>query len=101
MLIGTPIEPRNYKRSFDAALKLAGLGHMRIHGMRHTSAPLLLAQGVSPKMISEILGHARVGITLNVYSHLYEPMRQDAAAKMDEMLRDVELRDSLPTQSSS
>ncbi len=84
--IGTPIEPRNYKRSFDAALKRAGLDHMRIHDMRHTSASLLLAQGVSPKVISEILGHARVGITLDIYSHLYEPMRQEAAAKMDSML---------------
>jgi len=73
--VGTPIEPRNYKRSFDAALKRSGLDHMRIHDMRHTAASLLLAQGVSPKMISEILGHARVGITLDIYSHLYEPMR--------------------------
>ncbi|HKP53208.1 MAG TPA: site-specific integrase [Chloroflexia bacterium] len=84
--IGTPIEPRNYKRSFDMALKHAGLDHMRIHDMRHTAASLLLAQDVSPKMISEILGHARVGITLDIYSHLYAPMRQDAAHKMDEVL---------------
>lgn len=84
--LGTPIEPRNYKRSFDAALKRAGLEHIRIHDMRHTAASLLLAQSVSPKVISEILGHARVGITLDIYSHLYEPMCQEAAAKMDELL---------------
>ena len=56
--IGTPIDPRNYKRAFDRALERAGLAHMRIHDLRHTAASLLLAQGVSPKMISEILGHA-------------------------------------------
>lgn len=84
--IGTPIEPRNYKRSFDKALERAGLDHMRIHDMRHTAASLLLAQGVPAKVISEILGHARVGITLDIYSHLYEPARQEAAAKMDQLL---------------
>jgi integrase len=81
--VGTPIEPRNYKRAFDSALEKAGLEHMRIHDMRHTAASLLLAQGVPPKVISEILGHARVSITLDIYSHLYEPMRKEAAEKMD------------------
>jgi integrase len=46
----------------------------------------MLAQGISPKVISEILGHARVSITLDIYSHLYEPARQEAAAKMDALL---------------
>ena len=84
--VGTPVDPRNYKRALDRALQRAGLAHIRIHDMRHTAASIMLAQNISPKVISEILGHARVGITLDVYSHLYEPMRQEAAAKMDQVL---------------
>jgi integrase len=84
--LGTPIDPRNYKRALDRALHRAGLHHIRIHDMRHTAASLMLSQNISPKVISEVLGHARVGITLDIYSHLYEPMRQEAAARMDEAL---------------
>jgi integrase len=47
---------------------------------------------VSPKVISEILGHARVSSTLDTYSQLYEPMRKEAAEKMDALL------DSRPEQ---
>lgn len=84
--IGTPYEPNNIRRHFLRMLKRAGLEPMRVHDLRHTAASLMLAQGIPPKVISEILGHARISITLDTYSHLMDPMRREAADKMDELL---------------
>lgn len=85
--VGTHLEPRSFKRNLDRALQKAGLEHIRIHDLRHTAASLMLAQGVSPKMVSEILGHSRVGITFDTYVHIYDAMRQEAADMMDLVLK--------------
>jgi integrase len=62
------------------------IDHMRIHDLRHTAAVLMIAQKIEPKMISEILGHSRIGITMDLYGHLFDPMRREAADRMDDML---------------
>lgn len=86
--IGTPMEPSNFRRAFQKLLARAGIEHMRIHDMRHTAASLMIAQKIEPKMISEILGHSRTGITMDLYGHLFEPMRREAADRMDDILGD-------------
>jgi integrase len=48
---------------------------------------LLLARNVNPKIVSEMLGHASVGITLDTYFHLLPNMQQDAAKAMEDVLR--------------
>jgi integrase len=53
--------------------------HVRVHDLRHTYATLALEAGVHPKVVSERLGHANIGITLNLYSHVSEGMDRDAA----------------------
>jgi len=45
----------------------------------------MLQQGVHPKIVSERLGHASVGITLDIYSHVLPSMQQDAAQAFDEL----------------
>ena len=86
--VGRPIDARNLVRSsFLPALKRAGLSPMRFHDLRHTAATLMLSRGVHPKIVAETLGHARVGITLDVYSHVTPTMQREAAAVMDEVLR--------------
>ena len=60
---------------------------MRTMNLRHTCATLLLARNVNPKIVSEMLGHASVGITLDTYSHLLPNMQQDAAKAMEDVLR--------------
>jgi integrase len=47
----------------------------RFHDLRHTCATLLLTKGVHPKIVSEMLGHSSVSITLDIYSHLVLPVR--------------------------
>lgn len=86
-LTGGPFDPRRLNRVFDVALGHAGLPHFRFHDLRHSAATLLLAGGVSVKVISEMLGHANTSITLDVYSHSLDTMRQEAADHMDTLLK--------------
>ena len=63
------------------------LPQLRFHDLRHAHATHLLASGVHPKVASERLGHSRVGITLDLYSHVMPGMQEDAVAKVDAALR--------------
>lgn len=67
-------------------LKSAGLPAIHFHDLRHTAATLLLGQGVNPKRVSEMLGHTKIGITLDIYSHVLPDMQQKAAAAMEAAL---------------
>ncbi len=77
---GTPVSPAgNVHRSFGAIVKHAGLRPIRVHDLRHTHATILLLAGVPAKIVSERLGHASVGITLDIYSHVLPDMQDEAA----------------------
>jgi integrase len=67
------INPSNLRcRSFARLLKRAGLpSNTRFHDLRHTCATLLLSRNVNPKIVSEMLGHANIAITLDTYSHVF------------------------------
>ena len=60
---------------------------VRFHDLRHTHASQLLRAGISPKVVSERLGHSTIGITLDVYSHVLPGMQEEAAAKVKAPLR--------------
>ena len=64
----------------------AKLPHLRIYDLRHTAATLLLAGGVHIKVVSEMLGHATVMLTLDTYSHVLEGMQAESAATMARLL---------------
>jgi integrase len=68
-------------------LKRAGVPLVRPHDARHTCATLMLGQGVHPKPVSEMLGHATVAITLDLYSHATPAMHREAARALDAVLR--------------
>lgn len=70
-------------RDFPALLQRAGLPRIRWHDLRHTCATLLLRQNVSPKVVSELLGHSTVTMTLDRYSHVLPDMQQAAIEAMD------------------
>jgi hypothetical protein len=59
---------------------------------------LALAAGVSPKIISEQLGHASVAFTLDVYSHVLPHMQDAAAEKVQALLEDPSKTDAMPRQ---
>ena len=73
-------------RTFRPLLQQAGLPKIRFHDLRHSAATLMLSQGVHPKIASEMLGHATVAITLDLYSHVTETMQRDVASAMDRLL---------------
>ncbi len=73
-------------RMFHRHLDAAGLPQRRFHDLRHSCATLLLVQGVSPRVVMEVLGHSEVGMTLNTYSHVIPQLRQEAADRMNEIL---------------
>jgi integrase len=74
-------------KDFRRLLTKAGLSRIRFHDPRHTAATLMLSRGVHPKVASEMLGHATVGITLDLYSHVTDTMQRGAAATLDDVLR--------------
>ena len=74
---------------FQKAVKRAGLPKMRFHDQRHTCATLLLAQGVHPRLVMEILGHSQIAVTMNTYSHVIPAMKQDVADQIDQILTPV------------
>ena len=63
------IEPRTYRRYFKKCLDKAKIGQINFHGLRHTFATNCIKLGVDYKTVSELLGHANVNITLNLYVH--------------------------------
>ena len=60
---------------------------MRFHDLRHSAATLLLQEGVHPKIVSEMLGHTRIGTTLDLYSHVTPTMQQQATMAMETIFR--------------
>jgi integrase len=84
---GRPIEPILLHRDYKALLKKAGLPTtLRFHDLRHSAASLLLAQGVHPRAIMELLGHSSISVTMNVYGHVVPAMMRDVAERMDALL---------------
>jgi integrase len=63
-------------------VKDAGLPRIRFHDLRHTHATHALQEGVHPKVVSERLGHASVGIALDTYSHAISALQEEAATKV-------------------
>ena len=84
--IGTPIDDRKILKEFDALVAAAKLPKQRFHDLRHACVSLLGAQGVPLKVIAEILGHSDIRLTQNVYQHVYQEAKRDAAEKMDKLL---------------
>lgn len=81
---GAAIDATKFLRnSFVPLLKAAGLPAMRFHDLRHTAATLLLGRGIHPKIVSEMLGHSQIAITLDLYSHVTPTMQREATAAMD------------------
>jgi integrase len=80
---GWPADEFVFDRGDGARL---GLPPIRLHDLHHTSATLMLATGVHLKVAQERLGHARVAVTLDIYSNVTASMQRQAAAPLGEML---------------
>lgn len=97
---GKPLEQANlYARNFRRTMAEAKLGEWQeavagknprrflvafsMYSLRHTAATLLLKKGIHVKVVSEMLGHSKVSLTLDTYSHVLPGMQSGAAEAMD------------------
>ncbi len=80
---GEPLSPTNETKRFQRAVPAAALPAIRFHDLRHTAATILLAKCVHVKLVSEMLGHSTIVLTLDTYSHVIPAMHGDAAVTMD------------------
>lgn len=83
---GRPMDPHYISEQFPKVLKQHNLPVIRFHDLRHTHATLLLSLGISPKIISERLGHSTVAFTLDTYSHVNIKMQKDEMSKAKNFL---------------
>jgi integrase len=106
--IGTPVDQRNLLRDYYAITrpkpKKEGekprqllFPPIRFHDLRHSAATLLLAQGVSPRYITELLGHSQVSFTMQTYAHVLPEVQKQVATKMDEILKRKPVATSVAT----
>ena len=85
---GRPLDGTSIlRRSFYPLLNRGGLPRIRFHDLRHTAATLLLVQGVHPKIVQDLLGHSTINLTMDVYSHVLPNLQEEAATKMEALLR--------------
>ena len=87
---GAPLLPNTVTHAFAKIARRAGLEGFTFHSLRHTHASIMLQQGVSSKTVAERLGHSTVVITLDTYSHLTPGVKEDAADRFEEALRQAE-----------
>lgn len=73
---GNHIQETNLRKKFKKVLAQAQLPNIRFHDLRHSAATILLAMGVHPKIVQEILGHSNIAITLDMYSHVIPTMHE-------------------------
>jgi len=83
---GAPLDPSTVTHVFHKVAHKAGLGGLRLYDLRHSYASIMLGAGVNVKAISQSMGHANIGITLDTYSHLLPGMGRIAAERFDKLL---------------
>jgi integrase len=83
---GTPLIPDQITQDFASIVKRFDLPHLTFHGLRHAFATLALKQNIHPKIVSEALGHSKIGITMNLYSHVIPDMQDELADAVADVL---------------
>ncbi|MCL6443154.1 MAG: tyrosine-type recombinase/integrase [Alicyclobacillus sp.] len=85
---GGPVDSRNLiQRHFKPLLERAGIpSEVRLYDLRHSTATLLLALNVHPKIVQEMLGHSDIKLTMDTYTHVLPSLQQTAAAKLADLL---------------
>jgi integrase len=89
---GDHYHPQALSRQLAAYTAELGLPRLTAHGLRHTSATLMLASGVPPKVAAERLGHADPSLFIRLYSHVTPTMQREAAERIGALLFGSEQR---------
>ncbi len=84
--LGTPLEGRNITRTLHRVLKEAGIEQLGVHALRHTFATRAMEAGMDLRTLSEILGHANITLTLQLYAHSTTESKRNAMKSMEVFL---------------
>jgi integrase len=85
--VGSPLNRHNLsRRSFKPLLRRAGVPDIPFHALRHSFASLMLRSREHPKVVQEMMGHSRINVTLDLYSHMVPDMQKEAVNRLGEML---------------
>ena len=87
---GTPVEPRNFDRSFDRRIVKADVPRITRHSTRKTCGSLLAALDVHPRVAMQILRHSRVSITMEIYTEVPSAATREALRKLGQWLEDTQ-----------
>ena len=79
---GRPIEPRNLVRSFRRICEANNVRLIKVHHIRHTVASLLKALHVPARDAQVILGHSRLAVTLEIYTHSDDEAQLEALTRL-------------------
>ena len=82
---GTMVSPDLVEKTCRRAAKAAGIPAFHFHLLRHTYTTNLLRGGASPRDVQELLGHAELSTTMNVYAHSNEEEKRRAACLLDQL----------------
>jgi len=80
---GEALQPNSIGHAWDRFLASTELPRIRFHDLRHSHATIMLKSNIHPKIVSERLGHSRVALTMDTYSHVIPGMQEGAAAAID------------------
>jgi integrase len=89
--VGSPGDASNIRIDFNRILELAGLPKMRFHDLRHTAASLLLNNKIPVIIVSNMLGHSKPSVTLDIYAHVFHDMQGEAAILMDKLVTPIQV----------
>ncbi|PKO03878.1 MAG: hypothetical protein CVU43_00750 [Chloroflexi bacterium HGW-Chloroflexi-5] len=96
--VGRPGDASNIRIEFNRILNLAALPKMRFHDLRHTAASLLLNSGVPVIVVSNMLGHSKPSVTLDIYAHVFHDSQREAAIVMDRLVTPIRVEIPLTKQ---
>jgi hypothetical protein len=95
------IHPNTLTHRFHALQARTGNPRIRVHDLRHTAATLMLIRNVHPKVVSEMLGHANVIITLTIYSHVTKTLQREAADLLEDSISEAMRRQAVDALEST
>jgi integrase len=84
---GTPVEPRTFNRAWDRRCLRAGVRKITVHDARRTCATLLVDLDVHPRVIMQVLRHAEMSVTMEIYSQASSAATRDALKRLGDSLR--------------
>lgn len=82
---GKMVDVRSYRRRFKRLLNISGLPDIKYHALRHTFSSRALEVGMDYKTLSEILGHASVSITMDLYVHSLDEHKKNQMNKLNKI----------------